>query len=112
MTIPVPHQSELNSLTEIVDGFGFVPSQADRHTMSFLHNHIKHVMYIIKENRTYDQILGACPSATAIPRSRSSGSQLLLTFIPSPPISWTWTTSIAAAKRVWTAGSGRPRAAL
>ncbi|MFP3569708.1 hypothetical protein [Paraburkholderia sp. SIMBA_030] len=26
--------------------------------MGFLHNHIKHVIYIVKENRTYDQILG------------------------------------------------------
>ncbi len=26
--------------------------------MAFLHNNIKHVIYIIKENRTYDQVLG------------------------------------------------------
>ena len=26
--------------------------------MSFLRKHIKHVIYIVKENRTFDQILG------------------------------------------------------
>src|SRR5215467_8234628 len=31
--------------------------------MSFLHRHIKHVIYIVKENRTYDQILGDLSAA-------------------------------------------------
>ena len=26
--------------------------------MEFLRDHIKHVIYIVKENRTFDQILG------------------------------------------------------
>ena len=26
--------------------------------MRFLHDHIKHVIYVVKENRTFDQVLG------------------------------------------------------
>ena len=44
--------------------------------MDFLHQHIKHVIYIVKENRTFDQILGdltngadADPSLTQFGRS-------------------------------------------
>lgn len=29
--------------------------------MSFVYNHIKQVIYIIEESRTYDQILGGLP---------------------------------------------------
>jgi hypothetical protein len=29
--------------------------------MAFLHRHIKHVIYVQKENRTYDQVLGDLP---------------------------------------------------
>ena len=36
--------------------------------MLFLRQHIQHIVYVIKENRTYDQILGDLPLATAIPR--------------------------------------------
>jgi DNA-binding beta-propeller fold protein YncE len=70
LTIPVPQQPELNTLTGIVaqnNGFGFAPSTADRETMNFLHNRIKHVIYIIKENRTYDQILGDLPVGNGDP---------------------------------------------
>ena len=31
---------------------------ADRTMMAFLHAHIHHVIYIVRENRTYDQVLG------------------------------------------------------
>ena len=34
------------------------PDPRDAQTMNELRKHIKHVIYIIKENRTYDQILG------------------------------------------------------
>ena len=37
--------------------FDEIPA-SDRATMAFLHAHIHHVIYIVKENRTYDQILG------------------------------------------------------
>jgi hypothetical protein len=37
---------------------------------------IKHVVYVIKENRTYDQVLGMIPAATAIPACASSASDV------------------------------------
>jgi hypothetical protein len=40
--------------------------------MAFLRSHIKHVIYIIKENRTYDQVLGDLP--------RGNGDPLLTLF--------------------------------
>ncbi len=60
-SLPVPGPAELNKLTELVadnNGFGRYVSRQDVETMGFLRNRIKHVIYIIKENRTYDQILG------------------------------------------------------
>ena len=58
---PVPTGIALNYDTQLVaqnDHFGAMPSPADIATMEFLHKHIKHIIYIIRENRTYDQILG------------------------------------------------------
>ncbi len=60
-SFPTPTPSELNRLTELVadnNHFQRYVSAADREKMQFLHSKIKHVIYIIKENRTYDQILG------------------------------------------------------
>ncbi len=60
-SFPTPTPGELNKLTELVadnNHFQRFVSEADRDKMEFLHDKIKHVIYIIKENRTYDQILG------------------------------------------------------
>src|SRR5664279_3037877 len=38
-----------------------------RRLMAFLRNHIKHVIYVIKENRTYDQVLGDLPHGNGDP---------------------------------------------
>ena len=56
---PVPDRSALSRLTSQVaaNNFYFGDPQAER-TTRFLHDHIKHVIYIIKENRTFDQVLG------------------------------------------------------
>ncbi len=59
--IPVPNRAELSWLTKKVAANNFleiVPNSQDEQTMSALRQHIKHVIYIIKENRTYDQLLG------------------------------------------------------
>jgi YVTN family beta-propeller protein len=60
VSAPVPAQSDLEHLTKQVADNNFYSANTadDRKVMSFLHDHIKHVIYIIKENRTYDQILG------------------------------------------------------
>jgi YVTN family beta-propeller protein len=59
--IPVPNGKDLAWLTKRVAANDFldtVPNPQDEQTMAALRQHIKHVIYIIKENRTYDQLLG------------------------------------------------------
>ena len=61
VSAPIPDQAELKSLTHQVaenNFYGDSSSLKDRLTMRFLRHYIKHVVYIVKENRTYDQILG------------------------------------------------------
>ena len=56
-----PDDDQLGSLTEQVaqnNGYSVAEAPAAKQTMAFLRSHIKHVIYIIKENRTFDQILG------------------------------------------------------
>jgi YVTN family beta-propeller protein len=57
---PVPSNGQLAQLTQQVaqNNFYRAESDHDRATMAFLNRRIKHVIYIIKENRTFDQILG------------------------------------------------------
>jgi YVTN family beta-propeller protein len=58
---PIPTGAALAKATAQVaqnDHFADMPSATDEKTMAFLHRHIKHIIYIIRENRTYDQILG------------------------------------------------------
>ncbi len=60
-SFPTPAASELQRLTEQVgenNHFGRRLSAEDAAKMTFLHQHIHHVIYIIKENRTYDEVLG------------------------------------------------------
>ncbi|MFI4936186.1 MAG: bifunctional YncE family protein/alkaline phosphatase family protein [Caulobacterales bacterium] len=60
LTPPVPVQ--LAKLTRLVmDNNRFAGvnrAEAGGETMAFLREHIHHVIYIVKENRTYDQVLG------------------------------------------------------
>jgi YVTN family beta-propeller protein len=57
-TIPVPNRSRLDELTEQVDRNNGISNRRDDPTMAFLRSKIHHVIYIIKENKTYDQLLG------------------------------------------------------
>ncbi|HEY1468630.1 MAG TPA: bifunctional YncE family protein/alkaline phosphatase family protein [Candidatus Acidoferrum sp.] len=57
----VPEGGDLWDLTARVaanNGYFLRPSERDRDVMEFLHSKIKHVIYVVKENRTFDQILG------------------------------------------------------
>ncbi|MBD2447790.1 beta-propeller fold lactonase family protein [Nostoc sp. FACHB-152] len=73
--IPVPNGSTLASLTRQVDrNNGFDNRRPDR-TMRFLQGKIKHVIYVLKENRTYDQVLGDLPIGNGDPA---------LTLLPEP----------------------------
>jgi YVTN family beta-propeller protein len=59
--IPVPGRAQLAWLTRQVaknDFLNRVPNLHDAQTMAALRAHIRHVIYIVKENRTYDQVLG------------------------------------------------------
>jgi len=61
VSAPLPRRDELDRLTSQVDEnnhYSAKESESDRKTMQFLRNHIRHVIYVVKENRTFDQILG------------------------------------------------------
>ncbi|QFS50322.1 hypothetical protein GXM_07816 [Nostoc sphaeroides CCNUC1] len=73
--IPVPQGGTLASLSQQVDrNNGFDNRRPDR-TMRFLQDKIKHVIYVVKENRTYDQVLGDLPVGNGDPA---------LTLFPEP----------------------------
>jgi len=58
---PVPAAADLPNLTTQVaanNGWAVASYPEDDTTMSFLRSRIKHVIYIVKENRTFDQLLG------------------------------------------------------
>ncbi|HVA18210.1 MAG TPA: bifunctional YncE family protein/alkaline phosphatase family protein, partial [Candidatus Dormibacteraeota bacterium] len=77
--IPTPQKNELASLTKQVAANDHYVSDAqhaaDNRKMAFLRAHIKHLIYIIKENRTYDQVLGDLPEGNGDPH---------LTMLPQP----------------------------
>jgi DNA-binding beta-propeller fold protein YncE len=57
----VPDEDDLWDLTSDVagnNGYRHEISDKDEAVMEFLHSKIKHVIYVVKENRTFDQILG------------------------------------------------------
>jgi len=62
LTLPAPTPAELAGLTRQVAanvGFTAGPGAAkDAAVMAAIRGRIKHVIYIVKENRTYDQVLG------------------------------------------------------
>jgi YVTN family beta-propeller protein len=59
-SFPTPGPAELAQLTQqVAENNHFLGlGEDDNGTMEFLQHHIKHVIYIIKENKTFDQILG------------------------------------------------------
>ncbi len=61
VSAPVPSEALLPALTAKVaqnNFYGVATSEQDQEVVEFLRHHIKHVIYIVKENRTFDQILG------------------------------------------------------
>jgi YVTN family beta-propeller protein len=78
-TVPTPSEFELLPLTWQVfqnDHFGPTLSQHDQWKMAQLHQKIQHVIYIIKENRTYDQILGDLPVGNGDPEITQFGQTI------------------------------------
>jgi len=69
-SFPLPGETELASLTAQVarnNGFGRSLSSGDIVKMANLRSKIQHVIFIIKENRTYDQVLGDLPVGNGDP---------------------------------------------
>jgi len=69
-TFPHPSLGQLGTLTQQVianNRFAYTESDHDKAVMAAVREGVQHVIFILKENRSYDQILGDLPSATAIP---------------------------------------------
>jgi YVTN family beta-propeller protein len=70
-TIPLPAAAELQVLTQQVarNNHFLSPANAQQDAVfSFLRKNIKHVIYIVKENRTYDQVLGDLEKGNGDPK--------------------------------------------
>lgn len=81
-TIPVPQDAaELARITHQVEANNTVDTEAhDRAVMKALHQRIHHVIYIIKENRTYDQILGDLGKGNGDPHLTEFGEKITPNF--------------------------------
>jgi YVTN family beta-propeller protein len=112
LSVPVPAASDYARLTAIVaanDGFASKQDADDARVMAELKKHIKHVIYIVKENRTYDQVLGDLGKGNGDPsltlfgaaitpnqHTLASGFVDLDNFYDSGEVSgngWPWSTS-------------------
>lgn len=107
--IAVPHDSDLKNMTTLVKSLN-APLTATRRTLPS----IKHVIYIIKENRTYDQVLGDLPQGNGDPTLTLFGREvtpnlhalaerfvLLDNFYDCAEVSadgWNWSTSGMASE--------------
>lgn len=113
LSLPMPNAHQLASLTvQVVHNNGATTAadeSVDAKTMSFLRKHIRHVIYVVKENRSYDQVLGDLgrgngdPSLTLLPEALSPNHHALArqfvtldAFLDSGESSntgWNWTTA-------------------
>jgi DNA-binding beta-propeller fold protein YncE len=77
---PVPGEKALKDLTDLVaDNNHYSIGNAVRNTrtMQFLKGRIKHVIYVVKENRTFDQILGDLSNGAEVDPSLTQFGQAL-----------------------------------
>jgi DNA-binding beta-propeller fold protein YncE len=82
-SFPVPTASQLTGLTAQVaanNHFDRTLSPDEQSTLAFLRSHIHHVIYIVKENRTYDQILGDLGVGNGDPSITEFGSAVTPNF--------------------------------
>ena len=83
LTVPVPDTAILKHLTRVVaenNAFYTKPDPRDTQTMAALHSRIKHIIYIIKENRTYDQVLGDLGKGNGDPSLTEFGNKITPNF--------------------------------
>jgi hypothetical protein len=114
-SFPTPTSGALQALTQQVavnNDFKSELTAADADKFAFLRAHIKHIIYIIKENRTYDQVLGDLevgngdPKLTEFPEAITPNlHQLARSFVTldnfydTSEVSydgWSWSTSARA----------------
>jgi YVTN family beta-propeller protein len=119
LTLPVPRGEGLEELTAQVaqnNNYSAQQNVADADMMDFLHGKIQHIIYIVKENRTYDQILGDLgkgngdPSIVVYPQPLTPNLHALANnfvdldnFYDSGEVSgdgWNWSTSARAADTI------------
>ena len=118
--VPRPTAAELRELTQQVARNNHFAEPADspgsRQLFAFLHQHIKHVIYIVKENRSYDQVLGDLergngdPALTLFPESITPNHHGLArrfvtldNFFDSGEVSgvgWNWSTAARTTDEV------------
>ena len=69
-SFPIPSASQLPALTAQVatnDRFSSTETSSQAQVMATVSKGIKHVIYILKENRTYDQVLGDLVNGSGMP---------------------------------------------
>jgi DNA-binding beta-propeller fold protein YncE len=119
-TVPRPNATELRELTQqVARNNHFAAAKDDprsRQLFTFLRQHIKHVIYIVKENRSYDQVLGDLekgngdPSLTLFPETITPNHHDLArrfvtldNFYDSGEVSgvgWNWSTAARTTDEV------------
>jgi len=114
-SFPIPGTSQLATLTAQVatnNRFSYTVSESDATVMATVRKAIKHVVFIIRENRTYDQILGdlevgngdpdlAMFGASVTPNAHQLARQFVTldNFMDTAEVSydgWLWTTAAQA----------------
>jgi YVTN family beta-propeller protein len=83
VSAPVPSPAALRILTAQVEQNNFYteePAGKDAVVMNFVRHKIKHVIYIVKENRTFDQILGDLPHGATDPTLTQFGAGITPNF--------------------------------
>ena len=118
-TFPLPDAVQLEKLTAQVaenNRFSYTDSAKDEAVMAAVRQGVKHVIFIIKENRTYDQILGDLGKGNGDPALAEFGKELtpnqhnlaqtfvtLDNFYDSAEVSydgWAWSTTAQAQQSV------------
>ena len=118
--VPRPSATELRELTQqVARNNHFAAAKDDprsRQLFTFLRQHIKHVIYVVKENRSYDQVLGDLekgngdPSLTLFPEAITPNHHDLArhfvtldNFFDSGEVSgvgWNWSTAARTTDEV------------
>ncbi len=78
-SFPTPQENDLFALTRQVamnNNYQRLSENENTLTMSALRQNIQHIIYVIKENRTYDQILGDLPAGNGDPSLTEFGEAI------------------------------------